>query len=102
MDNSEHRARLKFYASSDGRIAYRDEGEGDVIVLIHGVPTSSWVYSDIIEVLVSAGHRVIAPDMLGFGYFEFGAFRVLDMLGFFDIMFFIYISSVGYFECLIF
>jgi len=68
MEHSEHRARLQFYASSDGRIAYRDEGAGDVIVLIHGVPTSSWVYSDIIEVLVSAGHRVIAPDMLGFGY----------------------------------
>ena len=68
MEHSEHRKKLQFYASTDGQMAYRDEGVGDVIILIHGVPTSSWVYSEIIEVLVSAGYRVIAPDMLGFGY----------------------------------
>jgi haloalkane dehalogenase len=68
MEHSEHCARLQFFTSSGGRIAYRDEGNGDVIVLVHGVPTSSWVYSDIIEILVLSGYRVIAPDMLGFGY----------------------------------
>jgi len=68
MEHSEHRARLQFFSSTGGRIAYRDEGTGHAILLVHGVPTSSWVYSDIIEILVSEGYRVIAPDMLGFGY----------------------------------
>jgi len=68
MEHSEHCAALQFFTSSGGRIAFRDEGKGDVIVLVHGVPTSSWLYSDIIEILVAAGYRVIAPDMLGYGY----------------------------------
>jgi len=55
------------FQSEDGNIAYIDKGEGPVIVLLHGVPTSGWLYRKMIDPLVEGGYRVIAPDMLGFG-----------------------------------
>ena len=61
------RAKQKSYQSSDGAIKYIDQGEGDVILLLHGIPTSSWLYRKMVDDLVAGGHRVIAPDMLGFG-----------------------------------
>ena len=60
----EHQAALKFYDSADGQIAYLDEGEGDPYVLIHGVPTSSWLYRKITNQLVLSGKRVIAIDLI--------------------------------------
>lgn len=61
------RSTQQTFASSDGDIKYVDEGSGPVIVLAHGVPTSSWLYRKMIPGLVAKGYRVIAPDMLGFG-----------------------------------
>ncbi len=48
------------------RIAYFDEGQGPVALLIHGIPTSSLLWRDIIPVLAQT-HRVVAPDMLNYG-----------------------------------
>lgn len=64
---SKFKAEQKTYLSKDGQIQYIDKGEGPVIVLLHGVPTSGWLYRHIIDLLVDEGYRVIAPDMLGFG-----------------------------------
>lgn len=62
------RQNQKTFNSSDGAIAYIDRGQGDdVILLLHGVPTSGWLYRKMIDPLVAQGYRVIAPDMLGFG-----------------------------------
>ncbi|NOQ25819.1 MAG: alpha/beta fold hydrolase [Bacteroidales bacterium] len=63
----EFRASQKSFLSSDGTIKYIDKGEGKTILLLHGIPTSSWLYRKMIEGLVEGGFRVIAPDMLGFG-----------------------------------
>ena len=51
------------------RIHYLDEGPTDasVILLIHGEPTWSYLFRKMIPVLTAAGHRVIAPDLIGFG-----------------------------------
>jgi len=51
------------------RMAYLDEGprDGDVVLLLHGEPTWSFLYRSMIPVLVEAGHRVVVPDMIGFG-----------------------------------
>jgi len=58
----------KSFNSSDGAIAYIDRGTSDkVILLLHGIPTSGWLYRKMIDPLVDQGYRVIAPDMLGFG-----------------------------------
>ena len=54
--------------SNGHQLHYVDEGKGDkVIVLLHGIPTSSWLYRLMIPSLVESGYRVIAPDMLGYG-----------------------------------
>ena len=37
------------------------------IVLLHGEPTWSYLYRKMIPPLVEAGHRVLAPDLIGFG-----------------------------------
>ncbi|MEL6842434.1 MAG: alpha/beta fold hydrolase [Bacteroidota bacterium] len=54
------------YSHPDGTIHYVDQGEGQVVVLLHGTPTWSYLYRGLIGPL-SKQFRVIAPDMLGFG-----------------------------------
>lgn len=51
------------------RIACIDEGPRDAapILLMHGEPTWSFLYRKMIPPLLDAGHRVIAPDLVGFG-----------------------------------
>ncbi|MEO9180640.1 MAG: haloalkane dehalogenase [Acidimicrobiales bacterium] len=51
------------------RMAYLDEGlsDGDVVLLLHGEPSWSYLYRFMIPGLVARGHRVIAPDLIGFG-----------------------------------
>lgn len=51
------------------RIHYLDEGpaEGEVVLLLHGQPTWSYLYRHMIPPLIEAGFRVIAPDLVGFG-----------------------------------
>ena len=53
----------------DTRIHYLDEGpkDGEIIYLLHGEPTWSYLFRKMIPTLVSEGYRVIAPDMVGFG-----------------------------------
>jgi pimeloyl-ACP methyl ester carboxylesterase len=59
------------YANVNGwRMHYVDEGEGDPVVLLHGNPTWGFLYREMIAPLVSAGRRVIVPDMIGFGLSE--------------------------------
>ena len=51
------------------RVHYLDEGpaEGEVILLLHGEPTWSYLYREMIPVLTAAGFRCIVPDLIGFG-----------------------------------
>jgi len=57
----------KSFASPEGTIKYIDKGQGPVVLLLHGVPTSGWLFRKMIDPIVDQGYRVIAPDMLGFG-----------------------------------
>jgi len=51
------------------RVHYLDEGprDGAVVLLMHGEPSWCYLYRHMIPPLVAAGHRVIAPDLIGFG-----------------------------------
>jgi haloalkane dehalogenase len=51
------------------RVHLVDEGprDADPVLLLHGEPSWSFLYRHMIPVLVAAGHRVIAPDLVGFG-----------------------------------
>jgi len=51
------------------RVHYLDEGPADAapVLCMHGEPSWSYLYRKMIPLLVAAGHRVIAPDLVGFG-----------------------------------
>ena len=51
------------------RFHYLDEGsaDGEVVLLMHGEPTWSYLYRKMIPVLAGKGLRCIAPDLVGFG-----------------------------------
>ncbi|MBN1094408.1 haloalkane dehalogenase [Blastococcus sp. TML/M2B] len=51
------------------RVAVVDEGpaDGETVLLLHGEPSWSFLYRRMIPVLVDAGLRVVAPDLVGFG-----------------------------------
>ena len=59
--------------SGDGselRLHYLDEGPADApetVLCMHGEPSWCFLYRHMIPVLTGAGHRVIAPDLIGFG-----------------------------------
>ena len=56
------------YTEVDGlRLARVDEGAGEPVVLLHGEPTWSFLYRNVIPPLLGAGLRVVAPDHAGFG-----------------------------------
>ncbi len=48
-------------------VSYVDEGAGEPVILIHGIPTWCYLWLRLIPVL-SEQNRVIAPDLIGFGY----------------------------------
>ena len=56
----------KFASVAGKQIAYVEEGSGDPIVLLHGNPTSSFLWRNIIPELTDLG-RVIVPDLIGQG-----------------------------------
>ena len=51
------------------RVHYLDEGptDGEVVLLLHGEPSWSYLYRKMIPVLTAAGYRTIVPDLIGFG-----------------------------------
>ena len=51
------------------RMHFIDENKDseDIVLLLHGEPTWSYLYRHMIPILVKAGKRVIAPDLIGFG-----------------------------------
>ncbi len=64
---SESMSYIKQKQMVDGReIAYVDVGEGSPIVLLHGNPTSSFLWRNVIPELEASG-RVIVPDLIGQG-----------------------------------
>lgn len=56
----------RFLELPAGRLHYVDEGEGPALVMVHGIPTWSFLYRHLIRALAPR-YRCIAPDHLGFG-----------------------------------
>lgn len=65
--NSEH---SRFTELDGVRIHFQEAGQPDAppIILIHGFCASTLVWSDVLLKLAAKGFRVIAPDLLGYGY----------------------------------
>ncbi|WP_133175335.1 alpha/beta fold hydrolase [Sphingomonas oleivorans] len=66
VDEAEYPFRSRLFAAPQGNIHYVDEGEGEVLLFVHGNPTWSFMYRHLIRGL-SDRYRCIAPDHLGFG-----------------------------------
>lgn len=84
------RKRVKVLASE---MAYVDVGKGDPIVFLHGNPTSSYLWRNVIPHLESVG-RCLAPDLLGMGRSgraRDGSYRFVDHARYLDAWF----DSVG-------
>ena len=64
--------------------AVQDEGDGQPVVLLHGFPDSHALWRHQIPALVAGGHRVIAPDLRGFG--ESSRPEGVDRYGILDIV----------------
>ncbi|NHN49312.1 alpha/beta hydrolase [Halostella sp. JP-L12] len=47
-------------------VAYHDEGSGDPVLFLHGIPTNSYLWRDVIGPIAEE-RRVIVPDMIGYG-----------------------------------
>ncbi len=56
----------RFVDTLDSKMAFVDEGEGDAIIFLHGNPTSSYLWRNVIPHLSGLG-RCLAPDLIGMG-----------------------------------
>ena len=54
------------FMTSGGEMVYLDEGDGPAVVLLHGFPSSSFLWREFIP-LLAGRFRVIVPDLLGAG-----------------------------------
>jgi haloalkane dehalogenase len=68
-DLADYQFKPNYHQWHDLHLHYLDVGPkaGPVMLLMHGMPTWSYLYRHIIPILVGAGYRCIAPDQLGFG-----------------------------------
>jgi haloalkane dehalogenase len=56
------------YVEVDGlRLHHIDEGSGPTVLCFHGEPDWSYLYRHMLRALVDSGHRVVCPDLVGFG-----------------------------------
>ncbi len=67
MDWKQFQAMQKVAEIGEHFVSYVDEGAGEPVILIHGIPTWGYLWHKLIPVL-SKQTRVLAPDLIGFGY----------------------------------
>jgi pimeloyl-ACP methyl ester carboxylesterase len=65
-----HAERSRFVEIEGVRVHYQEAGDVDApaVVLIHGFCASNFVWNDALVPLAEAGFRVVAPDLVGFGF----------------------------------
>ena len=79
----------KYVPVLDTHMAYVDVGTGDPIVFLHGVPTPSYLWRNIIPYLLPFG-RCLAPDLVGMGNSApapDGGYRLVDHQRYLDAWF---------------
>ncbi|MDQ3686533.1 MAG: alpha/beta hydrolase [Acidobacteriota bacterium] len=66
-----HHADCSRFVEMDGvRVHYQEAGDSDAppILLIHGFCASTFVWGDVLLPIARMGYRVVAPDLIGFGF----------------------------------
>jgi len=67
MDWKQFQAMQKVAEIGERFVSYVDEGAGEPVILIHGIPTWGYLWHRLVPVLAEQ-NRVLAPDLIGFGY----------------------------------
>jgi haloalkane dehalogenase len=66
-----HAAAGRSFSAGGVRSFARDEGRGDAtVLLVHGIPSSSFLYRKVVPILADQGLRAVAPDLPGLGLAE--------------------------------
>lgn len=65
-----HRGAGAAFVAGGVRSFVRDDGEGDAVLLVHGLPASSYLYRKVIPELAARGLRAVAVDLPGLGLAE--------------------------------
>src|SRR5215210_9257315 len=65
-----HRAAGREFEAAVVRSFVREEGDGDPVVLMHGIPVSSFLYRKVVPLLADRGLRRVAFDLPGLGLAE--------------------------------
>ena len=58
---------LKFFETNGIRVRAAVEGEGPLVIMVHGWPELWYSWRHQIRALAEAGYRVVAPDVRGYG-----------------------------------
>ena len=61
------KATERFYDINGVRIYAMEQGEGPLVILVHGFPELAFSWRHQLPALAEAGYRAIAPDMRGYG-----------------------------------
>ncbi|AOS63314.1 putative hydrolase or acyltransferase of alpha/beta superfamily [Actinoalloteichus hymeniacidonis] len=67
VESTERKSAMHTVSHDGTTIAYRDIGSGTPVLLVHGHPFDGSMWRPQIEQLAEAGHRVIVPDLRGYG-----------------------------------
>lgn len=66
LDRAAYPFEPRRFGTADGELSYLDEGSGPAVLLVHGTPSWSFEFRQVVRDL-SRDHRCIVPDHLGFG-----------------------------------
>ncbi len=58
---------IKRLQLTDAEIELEDSGDGSPVLLLHGFPTTRRLWEQVVPALTGSGHRVIVPDLVGYG-----------------------------------
>lgn len=67
MNWREFQSKQRIVEVGERFISYVEEGAGEPVVLLHGIPTWGFLWHEVIPQL-STAHHVLAPDLAGFGF----------------------------------
>ena len=69
---------LKYVQANGVRFAYLEQGDGPLVMFLHGFPDNAWSYRKQLQVFAEAGYRAVAPFLRGYAPTEIPADGIFD------------------------
>lgn len=69
---------LKYVRANGVRFAYLEQGDGPLVMFLHGFPDNAWSYRKQLQVFADAGYRAVAPFLRGYAPTEIPADGIFD------------------------